>query len=260
MYILSCFECGPLAQLVEQRTLNPLVEGSIPSRLTILLAVGIAQLVEHQVVALVAVGSNPTTHPIFLFMLIREENKRALKTIKAKLKNGAVSILPAFTIYGFSASLFDRLANIKILNLKKRDIQNPLIVIASERFILSSSCCRDTALLRLLLKSYVTVIVKTKFAFPFYASKNDFTAFRLANTNLLRTLTSVTPITSTSVNITGKNETNSVQTIYQLYRNRVDVIVKGRIKNAPSTIVELIDAKLKIVREGYNIDRIREFM
>lgn len=26
--------CGPLAQLAEQRTLNPLVEGSIPSRLT----------------------------------------------------------------------------------------------------------------------------------------------------------------------------------------------------------------------------------
>jgi hypothetical protein len=34
-------------------------------------AVGVAQLVEHQVVALVAAGSSPVTHPINIFFDFR---------------------------------------------------------------------------------------------------------------------------------------------------------------------------------------------
>ena len=110
------------------------------------------------------------------------------------------------------------------------------------------------------MHSYATVIIKTKIRFPFYADKDGKTAFRLANTRLLKSLTSLFPITSTSVNISGKRQLNDIRTICERYSNTVDIIVNGSVKNIQSTIVDLTVSNASIVRHGYNVDRIKEFV
>lgn len=47
-------------------------------------AVGVAQLAEHQVVALVAAGSNPVTHPIHPFFNIVVRIGLFIETIRSK--------------------------------------------------------------------------------------------------------------------------------------------------------------------------------
>ncbi len=193
-------------------------------------------------------------------MIIKDDNRRKLKAVKRELAGGGVCILPAFTIFGLSASLFSQSANMKIFNIKKRSITNPFIVIADTQFIMSVSDFLDKNCLNAILHAHATVVVKTKIAFPDYVTKDNKTAFRAANTKLLRFLTSNFPITSTSINISGKKELNNIRFITNVYKNRVNSIVNGKVKNTPSTIVELSDKEIKILREGYNIDRIKKLI
>ncbi len=183
-------------------------------------------------------------------MVVKEENKAGLRRVVNTLFRGGVSILPAFTLYGFSANLFDAFANRKILMLKRRETDKPFIVLASADFILEASEDVDKDLLALLLDAGVTVVVKTKYAFPFYASKNGKSAFRKANTPLLSYLCSFFPLTSTSINISGKSSINDVKTILKRYRKRVGAVVVGGTMNMASTVVELKGSRIVVLRKG----------
>ena len=67
--------CAQLAQLVEQRTENPCVSGSIPE-LGILIYYGIlAQVVEHLTFNQVVRGSNPRTLTIFFKINFKKYKK-----------------------------------------------------------------------------------------------------------------------------------------------------------------------------------------
>ena len=64
--LISCILSGSLAQLVEQRTLNPLVAGSNPSRPTMLWMLSSVWL-EHLPYKQRVIGSSPIASTIFFF-------------------------------------------------------------------------------------------------------------------------------------------------------------------------------------------------
>ncbi len=191
-------------------------------------------------------------------MIIREDNIRDLQRLKAILKRGGVAILPAYTLYGLSASVFDVFANRRIFEIKKRFTDSPFIVIAKKEFILDVADDVDKNKMEFLIDNNITVVVKTSVKMPFYASKNSKTAFRLANTKLLKKVTSQFPITSTSINISGKNSINDIKTIAGRYRFFVDIVVSGKVKNEASTVVELDKDSVKILREGCCFNTLKE--
>ena len=191
-------------------------------------------------------------------MIIKENDILGLHRLKALLSRGGVAILPAYTIYGFSAALFDVYANKRIFEIKKRRLDNPLIVIAGKDYILNAAVDVDLNLLNLLIDRNITVVVKTSIEMPGYVSKNSKTAFRAANTDFLKRLTRHFPITSTSINISGKNSINDIQTILSRYGFFVDAVVAGQVKNEASSIVELCKNSIKVVREGCCIDVLKE--
>ncbi len=191
-------------------------------------------------------------------MIIKEQDKRKLGKLKCVLKAGGIAILPAFTIYGFSASLFNRYANLKIFRLKKRLFDSPFIVIAQKEFILDSVNSVDRDKLEFLLDNGITVVVETSNKFPSYASKNNYTAFRLANTPLLRYAASSFPITSTSINVSGKKDINNVKEIAKVYASKVDIVVSGKTEKMVSTVVKIQDDNIEVLREGCCIDKIEK--
>jgi L-threonylcarbamoyladenylate synthase len=191
-------------------------------------------------------------------MIIKENSIEGVHRLKAVLKNGGVSVLPAYTVYGFSASLFDFYANYRIFDIKKRLINSPFLVIAQKEYIFDVAVDVDIERLRFLLENNITVIIKTSVNIPEYASKNSRTAFRAANTELLKRITFSFPITSTSINISGKKSLNNIQTIVDRFGHFVDIIVNGKIKNEASTIVELKGEKIKIFRKGCCIEKLKE--
>ncbi|AEA34043.1 L-threonylcarbamoyladenylate synthase [Hippea maritima] len=174
----------------------------------------------------------------------------------ALLKAGGVIICPAFTIYGFSAFLFSKAANKRIFLLKRRSINKPFIVIAHKDFILDVAFEADKDKLAFLLDNGFSVLIKTKIKLPHWASFSSKTVFRLANTEFLKKVCSVGPITSTSVNISNSGEINSPLQIVKLYKNRVNGIVLGKVKGVGSTIVELNRGVITVLRRGFNIEKL----
>ncbi|WP_198018121.1 L-threonylcarbamoyladenylate synthase [Hippea jasoniae] len=186
--------------------------------------------------------------------MITKDYKKAL----AILNNHGVIICDAFTLYGFSANLFDVLANKKILLLKKRDALKPFIVIANSDFIFDVAVDVDRCLLEKLLSLSVSAVLKTRIQMPFYASQNGFSAFRVANTEFLKKICSHFPITSTSVNISGKESLLNLSDLIQRFSNRVDCICAGKPIGVASTVVKLEGRNIEILRKGFNYNQVLE--
>ena len=193
-------------------------------------------------------------------MLITREDGD-VKKASSILFSGGVLIYPAFTIYGFGAALFDYYANRRIFTLKKREISKPFLVIAKKDFILGCATNVEKDNLTYLLDNVITVIVNVSFEFPFYVSLNGTVAFRLANTPFLDEICSKTPITSTSINISGTSKPlMNEKLIFKRYKNSVDGMVFGKVIGEQSTIVRLKGSHVTILREGYNIEKVKEVL
>ncbi|WP_022669851.1 Sua5/YciO/YrdC/YwlC family protein [Hippea alviniae] len=186
------------------------------------------------------------------------KGRKAINLAKAKLKNSGVIICPAFTIYGFSAFLFDIKANLKIYRIKRRETKKPFIVIASKDYIKKCIADADLDIVDFLLDNAITVVVKTKIEMPSYASSNGKTAFRVANTDILNEFVEISPITSTSINISGSKEINSVPKMIKMFSSVVDGIIVDSVIGLPSTVIEINKKSVKVLREGFNIEKIRE--
>ncbi len=192
-------------------------------------------------------------------MLITREDGKLSRVISTLLNSGVV-ICPAFTIYGFSAALFDVYANKKISLIKKREQNKPFIVVAEKDFIIASAININKEKLSFLLENGITVVVETGINMPTYASLNGKTAFRDANTPFLKHICKKTPITSTSANVSGKEMGDDIKRIIKIYKGKVGAIVIGKVKGIPSTIVELNKDNVIILRYGYNSEKLKEVM
>ncbi len=193
-------------------------------------------------------------------MFITRESKNIDRVISI-LSNSGVLIYPAFTIYGFGAGLFDYYANKRIFSLKKRGVSKPFLVIAKKDFILGCAKKVERDKLTYLLDRVITVIVNVSFEFPFYVTLNGTVAFRLANTPFLEKICYKTPITSTSVNVSGSRESlMNEKLIFKKYRKSVDGMVFGKVVGVQSTIVRLKNSQVTILREGYNKDKVKEVL
>ena len=115
--LISCILSGSLAQLVEQRTLNPLVAGSNPSRPTMLWMLSSVWL-EHLPYKQRVIGSSPIASTIFL------KNRKVLIfypfVVSIKILNKSTHILtfhnfqlPVRCLIRLIAYLFPYIANLK---------------------------------------------------------------------------------------------------------------------------------------------------
>ena len=202
----------------------------------------------------------PLLTPFFMKpFIIRENSPKAHKFALSLIRKSGVMVCPAYTAYGFSASLFDYYSNKKIFRIKKRELNSPLIIIANKEIILEQAEDADKELLSNLLGLSVTVIIKTKDRFPGFASLDGKSAFRAANTIFLKKVTKYCPITSTSVNIAGRSSMNNIKNIVKMFGRYVDLIVTGDVLRDISTIVELEKDRVRVVREGYNFYFLEKF-
>ncbi len=193
-------------------------------------------------------------------MFIIKENGSLNKALSVFVSGGVV-LCPAFTLYGISAGLFDIYANKRIFRIKRRDYRKPFIVIALKEFILESAVDVDKEKLFYLLDNAITVVVKTPLDLPFYAKSNDFVAFRAANTPFLKYICSKTPITSTSVNISGMDlKVSRIGDIFKRFKGFVDGFVIGSVIGEQSTIVRLENNKVELLRKGYNAEKVMEVL
>ena len=162
------------------------------------------------------------------------------------LKQEKIVLIPTDTVYGFSGIVGK--TDEKIRKIKGRSETKPFIQLISKKEDLN--LITDEKVPEELLKFWpgpLTLIVKEK--------KSDSTvALRVPGDKWLCDVISMckTAIYSTSANRSGFPCKTKVSELEKEFENDVDLMVfDGDLKNSiPSTIVSVIDGKIKLIREG----------
>ena len=185
-----------------------------------------------------------------------------IENVERVLKNSGVIIYPTDTLYGLGARVQDEKANKRIYEIKERS-QKPFLFIANLDFIFSLKDFTDRQknLIYKLSPLSSTFLFFTEKIFSSYVQENGYVAVRCANTDFLKELVRrAGPITSTSVNISGKKSLFRIKDIIEVFGEKVDLIIDDGDKySLPSTIIKL-DKKIEVVRRGKNIGKIEKIL
>lgn len=176
---------------------------------------------------------------------------------KEKLR-GKVIAYPTDTVFGIGAMIDDLKAISKIYKLKKRSFDKPLAILASKvEDILPYIEMPSEEILNIMKKYWpgaLTIIFKKNHSITSqHISRFDTIAFRIPNNTIaLNILEKTGPLATTSVNISGDNPINTYQEIDKLFGDTIDYLFVKNVNssNISSTIIDVSDNHLKIVRQG----------
>jgi L-threonylcarbamoyladenylate synthase len=177
------------------------------------------------------------------------------KAISA-LKKGNIIVYPTDTLYGLGADIYNDNAVRKVFKIKKRPINDPLSVAVSdftelEKIAEVDECTQQ--LVRQFMPGKFTLIMKKKEIISDIVTGGlDKVAIRIPNNKIaLEILTSFGPITATSANIHSLKAPYIIKDIkMQLKENVAVYLDDGRLEGQPSTIVDLTNNQVRIVRKG----------
>jgi len=156
------------------------------------------------------------------------------------IKQGKIFIYPTDTIYGLGCNALNKKSVEKIKNLKKRDKNKPLSIIAPSKSWIHKHTTADKKLVDKYLPGKYTLILKKKDKkFLNYISSTEYLGIRIPDNDFCRIIqSSGVPFITTSVNLSGKPFAKSIESINKKILRKVDVIVNsGKLSGKPSTII-----------------------
>jgi len=175
------------------------------------------------------------------------------------LKRGEVIVFPTETFYGLGADAFNETAVEQVVFLKGRKPENPIPVIIAGREMLKDIVTDVPTVARKLMERFwpgpLTLVLPGKKNLPApLLNRGGGVGIRISShplaTRLARELGR--PLTATSANPSGKEPAQSIEAAMSYFSGRVDIFLDGgRLKGRKgSTVVEIVDGRLKIIREG----------
>ena len=179
---------------------------------------------------------------------------------KLKIDNQVIAI-KTDTVYGLICNALDREACEKIYDIKQREKKKPLSIFVRDiedlKQYVDDSQMTDKVIT--LMKKYwpgaLTIILKKKTGVLDYITCGfDSIGIRIPNDRqLLEILDKINfPLAETSCNISGETEYNNASEIREKLGDKIDLIVDGGdvVDNVPSTVIEILDDKIKVIRQG----------
>ena len=191
------------------------------------------------------------------------------KKIIEILKNNGVGVLPTDTLYGLVGSAMSKKAVERIYRLKKRDPKKPFIILIAdfkdlEMFDIKVRPGSDIGqTLKKFWPGRVSIILPLggqsrvrdisdpiKFGYLHRGKKS--LAFRTPKPKWLRGLLRKTgPLTAPSANPEALPTAETIEQAKEYFEDRVDFYVEtGRLKGKPSTLVEIKNGRVIILRQG----------
>jgi len=176
-----------------------------------------------------------------------------------KIKNGGVGIIPTDTMYGIVASTTDITAIEKVYELRHRDTKKRCIVLISS--------LNELDLFKVVLNENSKKILNQLWPGPFSidlpVSDADFPhltrgsgglAFRFPNNqNLIDFIKQTGPIIAPSANTEGDRPAENLDEAKAYFPNLDFYVDGGVLENNPSTVVSIVDGKIKVWRQGQGI-------
>src|SRR3989344_1491560 len=172
------------------------------------------------------------------------------------IKKGEIAVIPTDTIYGIVASARNRLAVNKFYRVRCRESKKPCIILCSSVADLKSFGVKiDFEIKKLLSQIWpnpVSVILPCpNKSFSYLHRGTKTLAIRIPKSPKLREFLKKTgPIIAPSANPEGKPPAKNVGEARGYFGGQVGIYVNGRVLNKPSTIISLVDGKVRVIRQG----------
>lgn len=189
----------------------------------------------------------------------KEINENELKQCIETIKQGGLVIFPTETVYGIGANAFNEVAVRRIYEVKMRPEEKPLSIMVSNIDEISKYAIISNEIEEKIIKKYmpgpITIVLKKKpGVFDYISSGKDTIGIRIPDNEIILEILkqSKLPIVAPSANISGKPSGIVLEDILKDFNGKVDICINGgKAKlSEPSTIVQVIDNKPVILRQG----------
>ncbi len=170
------------------------------------------------------------------------------------LKSGGIIVYPTETIYGLGADIFNEQAVHKVFEIKGREHTRAVSLAVLNEQIEDYAEVNEIAqkLIEKYLPGPLTLVLRKKENVPSWITQTEFVGIRVPkNETAQKILKKFGPITSTSANLSGRQNPIKVAEISDEIKSKVDLILdSGETKySGPSTVVKVTD-KIEILRDG----------
>lgn len=188
-----------------------------------------------------------------------EEDLEKLKDISKSITKGNLVVFPTETVYGIGADGLNEDAVRKIFKAKGRESDNPLILHISNVEMVKKLAKNITDIEYKLMDAFwpgpFTIVLNKKEIVPDVVTGGlDTVAIRMPANKIANRLIeySGVPVAAPSANVSGKPSGTTIEDIYEELLDKVDYIVDGGLSDIgiESTVVRVIDGKVKILRPG----------
>ena len=173
------------------------------------------------------------------------------KEIASVFKNGGIIVYPTETIYGIGCNLLNKDSIERIFSIKKRDKDKNFISLFKNTEMVNKYIEKINSVEKFLIDRFwpgeLTLVLKEK-------NKDSTIACRVSPHKFIKNIFNYIdfPIISTSANISGQDFKGKIKDIIEVFNGKVDVIIDaGNINDTtPSTVVQVVNNKVKILRQG----------
>ena len=190
----------------------------------------------------------------------KNPNPKAIKKVIEVLKKGGVIIYPTDTVYGLGCDItnlkaLERIAKIKGIKLERSNFS----FICQDLSNLSDYVTQiDTSTFKLLKRTLpgpYTFVLPGASTLPHPFKKKKTVGIRIPDNSIaLEIVKSLgNPIVSTSIHDEDEllEYTTDPELIFEKWSSKVDLVIDGGYgDNTPSTVVEVKDSEITILREG----------
>lgn len=192
----------------------------------------------------------------------KESTKIIIKETIKVLKNQGLVIFPSDTVYGALVDAKNEKAVKKLIDFKNRPPGKPISVFVKDFSMINHLVYvneKQRQILKEILPGSFTVILPSKNKVSsLLESEKKTLGIRLVDYHLINELLKKynNPITATSANLGGKSPHYSIESLLNQLpdykKQMIDLIVDaGKLpRNKPSTIIDLSQSKIKILRQG----------
>lgn len=175
------------------------------------------------------------------------------------IANNGVIGYPTETVYGLGANALSDAAVEKVFDLKGREKNKPILIIASELDQVKKLVASLPAQAEILAKAFWPGALTMVFEAAPQLSKlllggGNQIGIRIPASQICLELIKLcgVPITSTSANLSGKENPITAQEVHAYFGNKLDLIIDGGTlpSRVASTVIAIEYEKLKLLREG----------
>lgn len=188
-------------------------------------------------------------------MIIPEELNDCVSTIK----NGGIVIFPTETVYGIGTNAFCERSVKKIYEIKNRPDEKAVSILLNNIEQIENYAIINNEIERKIIQNFmpgpITIILeRKKEILDHVATGKNTIGIRIPSNNIILSILQKLdlPIVAPSANISGQPSGVMLEDIIEDFKNKVDICIDGGKCDISesSTIVQVIDGKVEIIRQG----------